>query len=208
MIELLVRLFAGALSYLGKRRIEGSDADERLNRLTKIVELRGNMDKHGLTLDQVAEIENFLMQKPSRLRAIEDDVKIDLPRSAKTHHQIVNLAVKSAVALSAHRPNLEVKAYSDIETEFDQEWSNKLFSAQAVLKSVFEALEQKLSPSDYESVVRTQATWAQYADGQSALAASIAEGGTLRPVFYISELERLTVQRIAELKDFLAGGSS
>ena len=61
--------------------------------------------------------------------------------------------------------------------------------------------ELKMSNCDTELADRAQEAWQRYSEDEARFRASVVKGGTMYPGLYASELERLTVARIAEVRE-------
>lgn len=192
MIELIVTaalLVGGVAGYFGKRFVERSASGQQIDHVTKLVDLKAKMDQSGIELQDVTDFETRIFFSKPRLRQLEDAVEkvVDPETPAEITQAITkNFQIEGLVT----QADMNQSAYSS------------LVGAEALLKSVFEELGREMPKDQFKGLEANQATWKKYADGQASLAASLVEGGSMQPMLYASELERLTSQRYAELRDY------
>ncbi|TIR19430.1 MAG: DUF1311 domain-containing protein [Mesorhizobium sp.] len=191
MIELIVTaavLLGGVAGYFGKRFVERSALGERIGHVTKLVDLKAKMDQSGIRLEDVTDFESRLFFTKSRLRQLEDAVeKVVDPNTAS---DIAQVLTKNFQIEGITQADMTRSAYST------------LIGTEALLKTVLEELGREMPADEFKSLKTTQASWTKYAHGQATLAASLVEGGSMQPMIYASERERLTSQRYAELRDY------
>lgn len=191
MIELVVTaalLIGGVVGYFGKRFVERSALGERIGHVTKLVELKANMDRSGIELEDVNDFESRLFFSKPRLRQLEDAVE-----------KLVDPKTPSEVAQRLTK-NFHIEGLT--QADMTQSAYSSLIGAEALLKAVFEELGQEMPADQFATLKATQDTWAKYVHGQASLAASLVEGGSMQPMIYAAERERLTSQRYAELRDY------
>ncbi|MER8628867.1 lysozyme inhibitor LprI family protein [Mesorhizobium opportunistum] len=192
MIELIVAaslLIGGVVGYFGKRFIEGSARGEQIDRVTKIVDLKAKMDASGMELQDVSDFESRVLFSKPRLRQLEDAVeKVVDPETPPevTERLAQNFQIEGRMT----QAEMTQSAYSSMK------------GAEALLEMVFGELREELPKDKFKSLKATQDAWVKYAHGQATLVASLAEGGSMQPMLYSSERERLTSQRYAELRDY------
>ncbi|WP_292119440.1 lysozyme inhibitor LprI family protein [Mesorhizobium sp.] len=192
MIELSVAvavLVGGVIGYFGRRFVEKSASGERVSHVTKLVELKAKMDQSGMDLEDVKDFENRVFFNRPRLRQLEDAVE-----------KVVDPNTPPDVAT---RLSQDFQISGLTQADMNQSAYNSLVGAEALLKTVFDELGREMAADQFESLRATQENWAKYAHGQASLTASLVAGGSMQPMIYASERERLTAQRYAELRDYL-----
>ncbi|TIV73010.1 MAG: DUF1311 domain-containing protein [Mesorhizobium sp.] len=191
MIELVVTaavLLGGVAGYFGKRFVERSALGERIGHVTKLVDLKAKMDQSGIRLEDVTDFETRLFFAKPRLRQLEDAVEKVVDPNTPT--DVAQVLTKNFQIEGITQADMTQSAYST------------LIGAEALLKTVFEELGREMPADEFKSLRATQVSWTKYAHGQALLAASLVEGGSMEPMIYASERERLTSQRYAELRDY------
>ncbi|UVK56343.1 DUF1311 domain-containing protein [Mesorhizobium sp. AR02] len=191
MIELFVAaavLVGGVIGYFGRRFVEKSASGEQVSHVTKLVELKAKMDQSGMDLEDVRDFESRVFFNKPRLRQLEDAVE-----------KVVDPNTPSDVAERLSQ-NFQISGLT--QADMNQSAYSSLVGTEALLKTVFDELERDMGADQFESLRATQDTWTKYAHGQASLAASLVEGGSMQPMIYAGERERLTSQRYAELRDY------
>lgn len=189
-LEILVPLVLLVLTgggYLIKRRIEGARHAESIDKAAKLVALHAGMKEQGLTPESLMDFEKQLTMRRSKLRAIEDAVVIEV--ESKQHNPAFDSNTEQDEFLS--------------QVDMNEIASESLRVAQYVLDSTLDIVQDEMSESQVKAIWATQRNWKKYAEAQAELVASLVEGGSMQPMIYASELERITIQRIAELEDYI-----
>lgn len=193
MLEVLVPVVTAALGglagYFIKRSVEGSAKSERLEHVSKLVALKAKLDESGMDLQDVSDFESRVLFSKPRLRQLEDAVE-----------KIVDPETPPEVAERLAR-NFQIEPRMT-QAEMTQTAYSSMNGAEALMELVFGELQAELPKNKFKSLKATQGAWAKYAHGQATLVASLAEGGSMQPMLYSSERERLTSQRYAELRDY------
>jgi len=172
----VLAIIAGTIGYFGRRFIERHGTSERLDRAAKVLDLHKRMQRHNLSPADLDEIEDRLLAKNQRIRIIEDQALLERAEDTK------------AIVTQA---------------EMNQQAMDAFGAADEKLNHLFARVNEAL-PNDLNSTfAKSQSAWTRYRDAQADLLAMQFEGGSMQPLVRASELERLTIARIAEIKDFI-----
>ncbi|RUW70905.1 MULTISPECIES: lysozyme inhibitor LprI family protein [unclassified Mesorhizobium] len=191
MIELVVTaavLVGAVLGYFGMRFVERSALGERVGHVARLVDLKAKMDQSGINLEDVNDFESRPFFSKPRLRQLEDAVE-----------KVVDPRTPSDIAQSLTR-RFQIAGLT--QADMNQQAYSSLAGAEALLRAVLDEVEQQIPVEQLEGLRATQDNWMKYASGQASLAASLVEGGSMQPMIYAAERERLTSQRYAELRDY------
>ena len=178
--DILMFLFGAAvavIAYFGKRLIEGRPHLDRLERRGKALALHKDMKTEGLTVDDLDTLETDLTaRRRKKLQRIEDNVNAELKEQSL-------------------RPGPgETQAEMNVLTQAD------LHVSRAMLTKELLSLETHAGPDHWDGLVNVQKQWEEYAEAEARWVASWHEGGSIYPLVYLAELNRLTVSRIAEVR--------
>jgi uncharacterized protein YecT (DUF1311 family) len=182
MLEKIIFLILGALfsalAYMLKRRFERKPTLESLDIKAKLLLLHKEMQTQGLTPQDLSNLEMELTEKP---RAIQ--------RHAQRLEKVA-------------RPVLERKPEGDFLTqaEMNARASENLETAKLQMEQVLDELEPLLDEAEMNALKRAQTAWESYCVEQSEAAAASYRGGSIQPLIFLSELERITVDRTARLQ--------
>lgn len=186
LIELMTEnawpLVAGAglaaLGYFGRRFVEGTHRDQKLQRSLQMLEIMDKMKAHGLETAEPETLEEMIFNRSPRLRQIEDDIRTEL--APQSEPVIITQAEMTADAWA-----LEEKA-------------------DVALNGVLQQYRSELNTVERERFDAAQEAWFQYIQLQAEVLASLVEGGSMEPMVRAGELERLKVARAAEITDLIA----
>lgn len=168
-------MFAGAVGYFGRRYIERRGTSERLERATKILDLHERLERNNLSPADLDEIEDRLLAKNVRLRTLENQALLE---RASDNEKIITQA------------------------EMNEQAMNAFIASDAKLSALLSDVYSDISTDLMKDLERSQTAWAAYRDAQADLLAHQFNGGSIQPLIRSSELERLTIARMAEIQDF------
>jgi uncharacterized protein YecT (DUF1311 family) len=167
-----------AIGFLAKRRMTSAPADESLQRKSRVLEITKSLADQNLTLDQLDAIEERLTRRRERLN---DATAVE--RAAESLTEIISSGGMTQSAMNQLAAREAKLADEQLQAEFQR------FLA---------ALED--DPERQQKLRESQERWNAFRDAQENLAASIAEGGSMRPTVLFSEREALTRERIAQIR--------
>ncbi|MCH9806714.1 MAG: DUF1311 domain-containing protein [Alphaproteobacteria bacterium] len=179
--ELLPWLGGAALAAAGfllKRCFEDAGGRERREKLASLAALKREMDDADLSIDDLLALDEDIRKRRQNHRNIEDEVQ-----DAISSHRVVSARDTQGGMNSLAAADLEV--------------------ARSMLKKAVVELELVCEGTDRERFEEAQQAWEQYAEAEARHRASSFEGGTIYPTIYLPELERLTVSRIADIKEHM-----
>ena len=182
MIEFLFTAIGAVVGYFGRRFVEKSGRTEEIDRKAKLLDLHERMSKGNVTVEALTSFEKELLSKTLRLRTIEDRL---LP--------------------SPSLPSIDVDYEPVFQTqaELNQHAANRFAHIERELSGEVEAVEALLEDDALSKCTATHKQWLNSRQEQAELAASFYVGGSMQPLMQISEMERLTISRIAEIQDFI-----
>lgn len=165
-----------ALAYLAKRWWQGDHVSETLDRYTRALDLHQRLKSEGISTADLDALQSDLM-KTKRKRQIEDEISLEIleqgPRPEET------------------QGGMNRAATADLEI------------ARAKLEKALVELDMYLAGEQGALLKGTQQGWSAYAEAEACLVAARFETGSIYPLVYAKELERLTVARIADLRAHL-----
>lgn len=181
MLEKIALVLLGVLlsgvAYLIKRRLEKKPALEKLDVQTKLLSINKQMKEQGLTAGDLATLELVLTGKA---QAVE-----------KHTHEMEQAA----------RPLLEKPMGEFLsQAEMNIRASNNLDIAKLKMTHVVNELKLLLDEPDKSALLSAQTAWESYCVEQAEASAIAYRGGSIYPLIYLSELEKLTVDRTARLQ--------
>lgn len=182
MIEFLFTAIGAVVGYFGRRFVEKSARTEEIDRKAKLLDLHERMSKGNVTVEALTSFEEELLTKTRRLRTIEDRL---LPNPS-----LPSIDVEDEPALQT-------------QSEMNQHAANRFAHTERELSGEVEAVEALLEGDALSKFTASHKQWLKYRQKQAELAASFYEGGSMQPLVQVSEMERLTISRIAEIQDFI-----
>jgi len=181
MQEIILFILGAAftsIAFLVKRWIQKDRLTEEISRKERLAHLAAKMAEHGMTLEDLQDLENSLIHKRQDLREIEDTVTAELAAESRDlSHEMTQLEMNEAASLSFKRANEK-------------------------MENIIAKLKIYHMPSEFASLEEAQSVWETYRDKQASFAASQFEGGSMQPMIYSGELERITIERTALLRDY------
>ena len=163
----------GGAAYLIRRRIEGTAASSMLDRRTKVLTLHKTLKEAGLSVEDVDAFDAELTRRIAK-GAKEDEVAAELAQMAGP-------------------------GFGESQAEMNILAGAELNIARAVMNKALEEL--KMSNCNTELADQSQRAWTRFAEKEARLKASVVEGGSMYPLVYAAELERLTIARIADVRE-------
>lgn len=164
--------------FFAKRNIQRDSEKETLELQAKALALHRDLKSEGLGVDDLVAIQRDFTSRRHRTRQREDE--------------LIKKGDEAAVAPTAATSQRGMNRIAAASLE----------AAQAGMKKAIVELGLYLSEHG-EELQRTQEAWKNYAEAQAELWAVGSKGGSIYPLLYCGELERLTVQRTAELQEYL-----
>lgn len=167
----------GALGYMLRRRFERKPTIEALDIQAKVLSISKEMRAQGLTPQDLSNLEKELTEKPRAIQRHTEELE------------------------QATRPVLE-KPKGEFLTQFEMNAraSDNLETAKIRMEHVLNELEPLLDQAELAALQKAHTAWESYSVEQAEAAAVSYRGGTIFPLIFLSELERLTVDRTARLQ--------
>jgi uncharacterized protein YecT (DUF1311 family) len=184
MIEKIGFILLGAiissLAYMLKRKIENKSQLENLEKHKKLLDIHKQMNDQGIDIQGLRELEAKLEEKAT---AIESN--------------IISLRAESLPIVSDDETD-------DLtQTELNTRASKRVEAAEKKLQEIIAAIDSRVGDNESQALMNSQREWERYSISQAVAAASSYQGGTIYSLIYASELESLTNERIARLKEEL-----
>lgn len=181
MLEKLALVVFGAIlagvGYLAKRWFERKPTFENLDVQIKLLSINKQMKEQGLTSEDLAKLQSALTGKA---QAVEKHIQ-ELEKFFKPL-----LEKSEGVFLSQAEMNIRA--------------SNNLDVAKLKMNHVLDELKALLDGPERTALLNAQTAWESYCVEQAESAAISSRGGSIYPLLYLSEIERLTVDRTAHLQ--------
>lgn len=175
--ELLLALAlpgVAGIAYFFKRWYEGTAFSSQLDKRAKLLAIRKDLTAEGLTIADLDKFEGELTKRRKNIHQIEDEVVAELADQ------------RDGPRPGETQGELNILAGADLEI------------SQALLAKALRELEMHCE--DLPLVQSAQKAWEKYAKAEAKYRASYCEGGSMHPLIYCSELESLTVARIADVR--------
>ena len=169
-------LLAG-MGYLLKRWIEKKPVVDAIERYQKLLSLTKELTEQKISLDDLEKLQTSLLKKSVA-------------------------AENYAQSLKSEAKNLVEEKGKEFRTqaEMNQQAVDSFRLADAKLKVALATLESLLSYKERDALREAQATWENYRSKQGEYAAKQYEGGSIAPLIFYSELESVTLARIAAIE--------
>lgn len=184
MIEKIGFVLLGAIIsiavYLVKRKLENKPQLETLEKHKKLLDINKQMNDQGIDIQGLRELEEKLNDKAV---AIQSNVAL-LQSESKS-------IVSNEESEELSQAELNIRASERVE-----EAKNKL-------QEVIAAIDSRVGDDESQALMNSQMEWERYSISQAEAAASGYKGGTIYSLIYGSELESLTNERTARLKEEL-----
>lgn len=172
-------LLAGGVGYVLRRQLEGRPVEEGLDKRLKAVTLKKAMDDAGLDAGDLDALTEELLGKTQRVRKREDEVVAGLSAAANPAEPMTQLEMNNAQ-------------------------QNRAQEAALVLDRVNVEFADHLERDDAARLVKAMKAWETFVESHAEIARSMFRGGSMEPLAYWAERERMTVTRIAELQELIA----
>lgn len=169
-------LLAG-LGYLLKRLIEKKTVVDAIDRYQKLLSLRKEMAEQKVSLVDLDKFQAFLQKKSVVAESYAQSLKSEANTFAK-----------------------ETRKESLTQAELNEHAVDSFRLSDAKLRVALATLESLLSHEERDALREAQATWEKYRSKQGEYAAKQYEGGSIEPLIFYSELESVTLARIAVIE--------
>lgn len=166
-----------ALGYFGRRFVEKSGSIESIERAGKLVTLHEDMQRLGLSVSDLNSLEEQFFTRRPRLRKIEDAIALEVREDGR----------------------MAFETQADMNANAGAAWKR----SEEALNEVLARLKEILPADEFDEFWHVQEQWKAYSLLQAELYGKLFEGGSMRPMIVAGELERMTIQRTAELRDYL-----
>lgn len=179
--EILITLVTATLAvtaYFAMRKIERKNSSEIIDRQTKLLALHKTLKAEGVSVGDLEKLEQDLNNKRRDIHKIEDQVAADVHRARLFDGPLPGQSQSEMNYLAA----------ADLQI------------ADAMLDKALAEAEMHCQPDEVPKLQLAQSAWKTFANAEAAYRSLFCKGGTMYPTVFSSELERLTVSRIAELK--------
>lgn len=181
MVEKIVLVLLGVLlsgvGYIVKRVLEKKPTREKLDVQAKLFSINKQMKEQGLTPDDLTKLELVLTGRA---------------RSVEKHTQ----ELEEAVLPLLEKSQGEFLSQADL----NQRASDNLEIAKLKMTHVLNELKALLDAPERDALLDAQAAWESFCLAQAEASAIAYRGGSIYPLIYLSELDKLTVDRTARLQ--------
>ena len=165
-----------AVAYFAKRWIEGKPQNETLDKHKKLLDIHKQMHEQGLDVDGLRNLERQLIGKANAIK-------------------------KHTSELSEKREPLIAAQEEDLtQLELNKRASERFEIAKQKLQEVIAGVDSRVGDKESQALMNSQNAWEGYSVDQAMAAASSYDGGSMWSLVYFSELESLTIERIARLQ--------
>lgn len=165
------------IGYLLKRRIERKPVFDTIEKHQKLLTLNKEMRDQKVSLSELRRLEEAILNKEKATehytQTIKEELKVD---TAFDNKEFITQA------------EMNEQAYQSFKR------------ADAKLRNVLNSIEAYLDKTELETLKKAQATWEVFREEQAEFASNQYKGGSIQPLIYYSELERLTVERAASIQ--------
>jgi uncharacterized protein YecT (DUF1311 family) len=165
-----------AVAYFAKRWIEGKPQNETLDKHKKLLEIHKQMHEQGLDVDGLRGLESQLLGKADAIK-------------------------KHTLELTEKREPLIAAQEEDVtQLELNQRASERFEIAKQKLQEVYAGIDSRVGDRESQALMNSQKAWEGYSVDQAMAVASSYDGGSMWSLVYFSELESLTIERMARLQ--------
>ena len=165
-----------AVAYFAKRWIEGKPQNETLDKHKKLLDIHKQMHEQGLDVDGLRNLETQLIGKANAIKKHTSE-----------------LSEKREPLIAAQEENLT-------QLELNKRASERFEIAKQKLQEVIAGIDSRVGDKESQALMNSQNAWEGYSVDQAMAAASSYDGGSMWSLVYFSELESLTIERIARLQ--------
>jgi len=175
--SLIAGCFA-ALGYFGRRWLEGHGKDQTLSRQRQVLEIHKSMLEQKLSAQDLAELERVLLgraRRPEPATATKkSQLELEVARRGNDHP-----------LTQAEMTKIAAMQLADANGELD-DWVGKI--------------EEVVGAERSNELRQAQAHWEEFCEDQATLVSSKYKGGSILPMIYFLERERLVRERIEQMK--------
>lgn len=183
--------FLTGTAYLLKRWLEKKPVLEEIEKHQKLLALAKEMNEQQLSIEALRQLEQTIIRKPQAIQAYIREIKEEIKKRTEK------------VEIAIYKPIHETKQIIT-QTEMNEQAQREYIQAEQKLISTIEKLKEKISFDDAGLLDKIQESWKEFRDKQAVFTAHFYyRGGSMLPLIYYSELERLTVERVAALQNEL-----
>ena len=176
----LLGVILSSAAYLIKRRIENKPQLEVLEKHKKLLDIHKQMSDQGIDAQGLRELEGKLNDKAEAIQS-----------------NLVMLQSESTPLVT------DEESQELSQTELNIRASKRVEEAKTKLQEVVAAIDSRVGDNESQALMNSQIEWERYSVSQAEAAASGYKGGTIYSLIYGSELESLTNERTARLKEEL-----
>jgi len=177
VLLVLLGTLLGALGYMFKRRLERKPTLEQLDVHAKLLSINKELKAQSLTPQDLTNLEKELTDKPKAVQKNTQQLEQNAqPLLEKSEGEFLSQA------------EMNIRAGNNFEV------------AKLKMTHVFDESKLLLGEPEKSALVKAQAAWESYCVEQAEASAASYQGGSIWSLIYLSELERLTVERTARLQ--------
>lgn len=165
------------VGYLLKRWIERRPVFDEIEKQHKLLSLSKEMREQRVSLADLKKLEEAILNK------------------SKVIGQYVT-SIKKEIEVELQLNNKEFIT----QVEMNERACHEFNRADDKLKSIIRSLESHLDKTEIESLRKSQDSWEIFRKKQAEFTEVQYKGGSIQPLIYYSELERLTIERAASLQ--------
>jgi uncharacterized protein YecT (DUF1311 family) len=165
------------IGYLLKRRIERKPVLDEIEKHQKLLMLNKEMREQRISLPDLKKLEEAILNK----------------EKATERHAI---SIKKEIKIATEIENREFIT----QAEMNEHAYEAFKRADEKLKNVIKSLERYLDKTELINLGKVQDAWEVFRKEQAEFSSHEYRGGSIQPLIYYAELERLTVARAASLQ--------
>ena len=176
-----ITLILGGIGFLIKWYLERRADFLQIEKYERLLTLREKLNKNKISLEDLKEIEKYILGKREK---IEYNIK-------KVTLELKNINEFEKI------PKFHTQA------EMNEYAINSFKRVEEKLDFIIKKLKQYLDKERILLLEEAQEVWLKFREKHADFVASQYKGGSIQPLIYYSELERLTIERIASLQSEL-----
>lgn len=179
LILLVLGALIGGAGHLVLRRLRRDHVSEALSRADQTLSVHEKMQRQGKTPEDLQAIEDAVVARRQVRRSIEDRLTEEMPTDPGEDDPTAFMPQQTMNIWQAHRA---------------QEMNAKL-------QGVIVELQVHFSESERDQFEKAQKAWEKYRAAEAEFASLEMEGGSAQPLLRWGAHTRLTIERIASLKE-------
>lgn len=181
LIGALAMAVIGGVGFLLRRWITGEHRREQLAELTGLASVAAAMKAGSVSLEELHTLRRYLRSPGT-----------PAPEPSSAAAAVLNAEKKEA-------PDEGPVT----QGEMNEAAAEALKGAEAEMRDVLAELAEVLSPDELRELNEAQRKWDEFAIAHANFVSRLFEGGSMRPLWWITTIDRATRERISELRSYL-----